>query len=180
MSGSFRSQFAVVGESTNHVAVVCGSVVMVLWRGPQEPAVCASLYELAVRAARAQGVTRVAVVSVVGEGSRPPNKEARDALARLYEDPEGVIHRVAVVIPGAGFVAAGIRSIVIGLRQMVTHKGNQEVFQSIDKALPWVTEGLVTARETPVAVSALLARLATLESREDPSQSVPPSRANEL
>ena len=87
------------------------------------------------------------------------SREAREALARLHRDPEGVVHRTAVVLPEIGFLAASIRSIILAATQKAARRAGHHVFQRIDKALTWVTDGLPAAPGRKVVVSDLIPAL---------------------
>jgi hypothetical protein len=152
-----------VREDENHVVLTHANVMFVIWLGEQQPEACAAAYDLSVKLARKCGTNRVSVVSIVHEGMTRPSSAAREALARLHEDPESVTHRTAVVIFGGGFIGAIVRSIVLSVRQHASRRQRHEVFGSLDQALSWVTEGLPTPCNRPIPISQLVAALSRLE-----------------
>jgi hypothetical protein len=134
--------------------------MVVLWYGSQDPAVCRRLYETASSAAKTSGAGKVAAVSIVKNRTvGAPSPAARDALARLHEDPERVIHRSALVFARTGFVASIVRSIVLSLRQRASRRDGHDIFSTPEAALAWVTQDLPVARGTSVSTSALLSAI---------------------
>jgi hypothetical protein len=133
--------------------------MFMLWRGAHTPATCATAYDLAVTLAGQCGAGKVSVLSIVQAGSTAPSPAAREALARLHDDPEGVIHRSALVFPNDGFLAAIIRSIALSVRQRASRRQGHELFQRLDRALAWATEGLPTVGNLPIPVASLVLAL---------------------
>ncbi len=148
-----------ISRDSNHVLLSFSNVMIVLWNGSQAPEVCRNLYESGIALANQIGTGKVAVVSVIQYRATPPSQESREALGRLIEDPNQIVHRSALVYPHDGFLASIVRSIVLTLIQRSSHRRCHQVFQRVDKALEWVTDGLPTTTGHPVVVTTLLRQL---------------------
>lgn len=159
------SKLQVMQEDIHHIVVSYDNVMVILWRGVTEPATCRRLYALAAQISKAHGGAKVSAVSVVERGAAMPSSEAREALSLLHEDPLGIAHRSASVFPESGFLAASIRSIVLGVMQRAGRRGGHNLFQRLDKALLWVTEGLSTAQWGTVSVPKLIQELENLRGK---------------
>jgi hypothetical protein len=146
----------VLEEDANHVALSYDNLMIVIWRGRQEPRVCEGLYALAIRLAKIQGTRQIGVVVVAVEGATAPSKLAQLALQRLHEDEQRVIYRVGIIPPRGGFIEAAMRSVIVTLRRRLNRKDNQDVFQRVEDALPWVTTGLPTGKGLPIDVPTVL------------------------
>jgi hypothetical protein len=146
-------------QDDDHVVLTHANLLFIIWRGAQSQTACTSLYDLASNLARRCGTGKVSALSIVQSSSRPPSPEARRALARLHDDPRGVIHRSALVFPNDGFVGAIIRSIALSIRQATQLRQKHEVFQRIDRALAWVTEGLHTPNNVIIPTSAVVSEI---------------------
>jgi len=149
----------VLRQDADHVVLTHGNLILLIWRGTPAPEACATVYDLSVDLARKCGKSKVSALSIIQPGARAPTAEARKALARLHDDPAGVVHRSALVFPSEGFLGATIRSIALGIRQLAGRRQGHDVFQRLDKALAWVTEGLETPNCRPVPVASLLQAL---------------------
>ena len=145
-----------IEHDKNHVLLRHENVILLVWYGEQDPEVCARVYELAVSIAQSSGVGKVAAVAIVTPSASRPSAEARAAFARLHDDPQQVIHRVASVVADEGFIAATIRSIVLSIRQHAVRNHEHAVFHYVERALEWVTDGLPTVTGLPIAVQAIL------------------------
>lgn len=143
----------------DHWALTHANLLFIIWRGAQSEAACAGVYDLAVQLARRCGTEKVSALSIVQSSSRPPSPEARQALVRLHDDPQGIIHRSALVFPNDGFIGAIIRSVALSIRQATQLRQRHEVFQRVDKALAWVTEGLPTPNHVALPISALVSEI---------------------
>jgi len=131
----------VVRRDDSHVLLAYTNLLIVIWCGHQHPDVCRSIYDSAISVANQTGLGKVAAVSIVQPGIKPPSTKAREALGRLIEDEVRVIHRSALVYLEDGFIASIVRSIALNLMQRSARKTHR-VFQELDKALEWVTDGL--------------------------------------
>jgi hypothetical protein len=141
----------VIRSDPNSSVLVHRNVLCVGFVGAQEPAVYRSLYGLALRLASESGTGKVGVVSIVVPGASPPSVESREAIANLHNDPEGIVHRSALVLTSDGFIGAAIRSIAVSILQMATRRPGHDIFQRLDRAVTWVTEGLPTDDAEPIA-----------------------------
>jgi len=146
----------VVDHGDTHVVLIYLNVLTVLWRGAHDPSVCQKLYKRSVDLAKRSTVGAMSAVSVVHAGTPAPSPAAREALAQLHDDREGVIYRSAVVFRGDGFIASIIRSIALGIQQRSTRHGNHKMFQELREAMTWATTGLPTATGVPVPIEPLL------------------------
>jgi len=135
----------VLEEGDGHVALMYGNLLIVIWKGELEPRVCRGLYERAMRVVRIQKTKKLGVLSIVGPDARPPGREAQTALGEVLADREKIVHRSAVVHGRSGFVEAGIRSIVLGIRRRLVSGPPHSVFREVSSAVAWVSEGLVTS-----------------------------------
>lgn len=142
-------------QDDNHLLLTHANLMFLLWRGIQLPATCATVYDVGVDLAQKCGTGKISVLSIVQAGATAPSHAAREALAGLHDDPQKVIHRSGLVFPNDGFVGAIIRSIALNVRQRARQRQGHEVFQSVEKALSWVTEALPTAGNRPIPVSEL-------------------------
>jgi len=149
----------VVQRNDNHVLLLHQNVLVSIWHGEQDPAVCRHLYHVARDAAKRSGRGKTATLSIIGNGTPPPSAEAREALTRLHEDPEQIIYRSALVFARAGFVASIVRSVILGLRQRASRRGNHAVFSNVREALGWVTEGVASEDAARIDVDALFASI---------------------
>jgi hypothetical protein len=145
---------AVASQGEDHVALTYGNVLLLFWRDAYMPESCARIYDLAVALSR-KHTGRVCVVSIIRQATAAPSPAARRALGRIRCDPQGVVHRSAVVFPDDGFVGAIIRSVVTSLRPHSQRRHQHEMFQSLEKALSWATEGLLTRPDVTIPVQAL-------------------------
>ena len=148
-----------IESDANHVVLAQANVLVAIWFGPQEPEACFHLYDLAVNVAKKTGARKVSALSVAKPGSARPTPAAREALGRLHEDPEHVIHRAALVFGRGGFVASIVRSIVLGLTQRSSRRGSHRVFDQTDEALQWVLQGLPIARGQTISMESLLSEI---------------------
>lgn len=153
------AKLMVLQEDRNHVVYSYDNVIVVRWRGPQEPAVCTSLGDWAAHVATIQGTAQVAAISIAERGCCPPSPEVREALGHLIETTSSVIYRVAIVHPAGGFIEAAIRSVILGFRRVLSHHLVQDVFQRLDAAVVWATEGLPTATGRPIDTEGLMREL---------------------
>lgn len=160
-SRSSMPSLSVINRDSDHVLLSFSNVMIVLWHGSQAPEVCKNLYESGIALANQAGTGKVAVVSVIQYRATPPSPESREALGRLIEDPNHIVHRSALVYPHDGFLASIVRSIVLTLIQRSSHRRSHQVFQRVDKALEWVTDGLPTATGQPIVATTLLRQLDT-------------------
>jgi hypothetical protein len=119
------------------------NVLMTAILGNHDPVICRSLYNACLRLAGESSFGKMSAISIVVPGTKPPNAEARQALANLHRDPSQVIHRSALVFASDGFIGATVRSVAVSILQMVNKKSGHETFQRLDRALVWVTEGLL-------------------------------------
>lgn len=146
-------------QDEDHIALTHANVMFLLWRGTYSPAACTAAYDLAIDLAQASGTGKVSALSIVQRTTTTPSPAARKALARLHEDQMGVIHRSALVFPNDGFVGAIIRSIALSIRQIAARRQGHDIFQSVDRALSWVTDGLPTLQDRPIPVTSLVRAL---------------------
>lgn len=151
----------VLDRDDDHVFLAYANVLIAIWHGHQHPHVCHRMYDAAIATANQTGAGKVAALSIIQSGIKPPSAKSREALGRLIEDEVRVVHRSALVYPEDGFLASIIRSIALGLMQRVAKKSNHQVFQQLDKALEWVTMGLPTSNDRPMATDPLLRQLET-------------------
>ncbi len=135
------------------------NVLIVIWSGRQDPDVCKGLYDAAIAVANQTGVGKVAAVSIIQPGITPPTPKAREALARLINDEVRVVHRSALVYPNDGFLASIVRSIALGLMQRSSRRQSHQVFQRLDKAFDWITDGLPTINDRPIPTDVVLRML---------------------
>jgi hypothetical protein len=156
-----------VQRDDNHLVLSYSNVLLVLWHGRQDPRVCDGLYDLVGDLARKSGTGKAAAVSVIQAGASAPSPAAREALMRLHEDRDQVIHRTALVFPSDGFIAAIVRSIALSLRSRASRSRVHEVFQRVDKALTWATTGLPTKNQLPIPVAALVLALECYDTSRD-------------
>ncbi len=145
-------------------------MLVVLWKQQMQPEVCRQLYDLAERLSRSVG-SKVSAVSMIQHTEGAPSAEARDALNSLHEDPKGVMHRVAVVFPRTGFIAATMRSILLGMAQRASRRAGPSVFGTLGEALTWAGEGLPGALVLQASAAAVARELESLP------LSVPPPSA---
>lgn len=135
---------SVLDRDDNHELLIYSNVLMVVWSGRQVPEVCEALYDAAVALARQAREGKLAVVSLILPTATPPSPEAREALGRLVQDPNQIVYRSALVYPHDGFLASIIRSIALTLMQRSTRRRGHQVFQRIDNAIEWVTDGFLS------------------------------------
>jgi serine/threonine protein kinase len=152
-------QLTVIRQDAGHVVLCYANLFLLIWRGTQQPEICATAYDLAVNLAVRTGVGKVGVVSMVAGGARAPSPAARAALARLHDDPERVVHRSALVVPSTGFIAAIIRSVTLSFTQRASRRGVHKIFRQVEEALAWVTEGLPTPTGVRIPVQSVLLSL---------------------
>jgi hypothetical protein len=150
---------AVLDRDSDHVLLTYANVLIVLWIGRQVPQVCASLYNAAIALASQTATGKLAVLSVIQHTATAPSPAAREALGRLVQDPSGIVHRSALVYSDDGFLASIVRSVALRLMQRATRRHGHQVFQRIDKALEWVTDGLPTATGHPLQLPSLMRQL---------------------
>ena len=146
----------VLRKDDGHVAVAHENLVIVVWKSAPDAATCHALYDLGVSVARNHRTGKISVLSVLQPVGSAPSASAREAIGDLHEDPERVVHRTAVVLPQAGFIAAAIRSIILTATQRSDRRRGHGVFSTIDEALTWVVEDLPTAPGHGISVPALL------------------------
>jgi hypothetical protein len=151
----------------NHEFLIYSNVLIVVWSGRQMPEVCEALYDAAIALARQTREGKLSVLSLILPSATPPSPEAREALGRLVQDPNQIVYRSALVYPYDGFLASIIRSIALTLMQRSTRRRGHQVFQHIDKAIEWVTEGLPTNTGGRLVCSDLVRQL---ESRLAPAR----------
>jgi hypothetical protein len=156
-----------VQRGSNHLVLSYSNLLLVLWQGRQDPLVCDGLYDIAVDLARKSGTGKVATVSVIQGSASAPSPAVREALMRLHEDRELVIHRSALVFQSDGFIAATIRSILLSLRSRASRNKTHEVFQRIDKAITWATAGLPTKNHLAIPVAALKAAIESCDASSE-------------
>jgi hypothetical protein len=155
----------VIESDSNHVIFACANILVSVWHGSQEPDVCHRLYSVARDLAKRSRAGKVAALSVIMQSTSAPSPATREALARLHQDPDHVIHRSALVLAKSGFVASIVRSVVLGLRQRASRLGSHEVFSSAAEALEWITQDLPTAGGAPIETGAILAELDRLQAQ---------------
>lgn len=151
---------ALIESDANHRLFSQSNVLVTIWHGVQEPDACRHLYEASLEVARRTRTGKIAALSVIMKSTGAPSTAAREALARLHEDPEGVIHRSALVFTKSGFVASIVRSVVLGVRQRSSRRDGHGVFSNPAEALDWITEGLPVPSGQPLNVHAILGEIA--------------------
>lgn len=158
-----------VRQEPDFVALAIENVLVLSWGGPQDPAVCRSLYDAAVDVAATSGTGRVAILSIVSPGCTAPSKEAREALSQLHDDPKQVVHRSAMVFRSDSVISGAVRRIAMGIMQRGNRRLKHDVFSHLDRALTWVTDGLPTPSSglisVPDVVAALEEYLSTAQAR---------------
>ena len=143
--------------------LACENLLIVLWKQTPDAATCRVVYELGERTAKGHPTGKVSVVSLLrGKFSAPPTS-ARQALEDLYEDPGRIVHRVAIILPHTGFVAATVRSIVLSATQRSARRQGHGVFSILAKGVSWALEGLPTAPGSPLSVPELVGALEKIE-----------------
>jgi hypothetical protein len=143
----------VAHQATDFVALSHKNLLLLSWRGPEDPAVCRSLYATAVRVAAEVKASKLAIVSIVNPGCKRPSKEASDAMSQLHDDPQGIIHRSALVFRSDGIFGVAMHSIAMSIMQRGKRRLKHDIFLHLDRALTWVTEGLPTPDSQLISVS---------------------------
>jgi len=64
----------------------------------------------------------IAMLTIVSESAPMPSSAARKAIAELLSESSAIIRCSAVVMEGAGFRAAAVRSVVTGLTMLARHE----------------------------------------------------------
>jgi hypothetical protein len=156
---SSAPSLTVLDRDSDHVLLTYANVIVVLWSGRQVPQVCASLYDTAISLASQTATGKLAVLSVIQPTATAPSPAAREALGRLVQDPNGIVHRSALVYSDDGFLASIVRSVALTLMQRAARRRGHQVFQKVDKALEWITDGLPTATGHPLQLPSLVRQL---------------------
>jgi hypothetical protein len=159
---------SVLARDDDHELLTYSNVLILVWTGRQTPEVCEALYDAAATLARQSRAGKLGVISLIQPTATPPSPEAREALGRLVQDPNQIVYRSALIYPHDGFLASIIRSIVLTLMQRSKRRLSHQVFQRIDKAIEWVTEGLPSHTRGPLIDADLIRQL---ESHLGPAKS---------
>lgn len=160
------SKLALIQEDDDHQVLIHRNLIITLWRGQVSPRICHTLIPLSIEVAGVQGTSQVSAISIVDKEASPPDPAAREALARLHEGDSSHVHRVAVVRVGGGFIEAGIRSIVLGIRRSLAGaRGSLQMHGNLEQALSWVTEGLATSNGKPIDIKLVLRELESYRKR---------------
>jgi hypothetical protein len=96
---------------------------------------------------------------VVAPGSAAPSAEAREALSELHDDPKQVVHRSAMVFMSDSFISGAMRRFAMGIMQRGNRRVKHDVFPDMNRALAWVTEGLVSSNAPPIPIPELVTAL---------------------
>jgi hypothetical protein len=93
---------------------------------------------------RPQGI---GLLTIVEETAPMPPGESRQSIASTLRDASDHIHASAVVFEGAGFRAAAVRSVVVGLTMLARQKFPHRVFGNLSDAATWMHGTLGDALE---------------------------------
>jgi hypothetical protein len=93
---------------------------------------------------RPQGI---GLLTIVEEMAPMPPTESRQSIASTLRDASDHIHASAVVFEGAGFRAAAVRSVVVGLTMLARQKFPHKVFGKLSDAATWMHATLGDALE---------------------------------
>ena len=143
-----------------HTVLSYWNVLIVIWYQPPRAALLARLYGLGERLAVELEVPKVSVISIVRR--RPhqaPTPPAHAALSELHRDPKNILHRFALVFANEGFIIAGIRSVLLSVRNKLVGSSNLNVFKSFDDAVRWAIEGLRGPDASPLAAASIITSL---------------------
>jgi hypothetical protein len=152
----------ILQQDKQHLALACENVLIVLWRSAPDAATCRAIYDLGAQLATTHPTGKISVVSILRAASEAPPASVRRALEDLHEDPSGIVHRVAVVLPDTGFIAAAIRSIVLAATQRAVRRQGHGVFPALAQAVSWALEDLPTASGSRLSEAALLEAVGSL------------------
>lgn len=131
-----------VHAGPNHWLGAYGSLLVMFWLGPIEPAVCRTLVSVARSFGTKQRDQQTAVVSVSLANTAVPSIEARQALAALVRDTDQCVQRVAVVREVDGFKSAIVSSIMSAVQMLARPNAAHRYFRQLDEAIPWATATL--------------------------------------
>lgn len=122
-----------------YAAYAWKDVIITVWFNP---ATVESVAAFAAGCKKLEGTSaRVSTVHLMVPGGRTlPSTEARHALIRVFKDYAPYTVSVAVVIPGTGFWAGAIRSLVTALTIVVPGVNPPRIFADIDGVAAWLPE----------------------------------------
>lgn len=90
------------------------------------------------RSYSASRTRELAMLAIVEPGAKMPDAEARACMARFLDDARDRLLISAVAFEGQGFVAAGIRGVVVGLTMIARQPYPHRVFASVVEAAKWM------------------------------------------
>lgn len=122
-----------------YAAYAWKDVIITVWFNS---ATVESVEAFAAGSKRLEGTSaRVSTVHLMVPGGRTlPSAEARHALVRVFKTYAPYIVTVAVVVPGTGFWAGAIRSLVTALTIVVPGVNAPRIFADIDALAEWLPE----------------------------------------
>jgi len=119
-------------------AYIWKNVVITLWFGAATLESCASL-ERGTRKQTAEHPEGLSMVNIMVPGSRSlPGAAVRAELARIMREHATHAAAIAVIIPGSGFWASALRSVVVALSMLRPRDMQLSIFDSAPPLAEWL------------------------------------------
>ena len=90
----------------------------------------------------------IALITIIEQNAKMPSSECRTELAQTLAATSPYVLISAVAFEGSGFVAAGIRSVVIGLTMLARQEFPHRVFSTVALAADWIEAEHLSSRKT--------------------------------
>jgi hypothetical protein len=123
-----------------------GPVFFVVWKGEVEIRIAEAVQVRVRDFANALPGGRAALLTVVEESAPLPSPDARTALANVLRFCADDLLASAVVMEGAGFRAAAVRSVATGLALVARQPFPHRVFPTALLGSEWLHEHLTAAK----------------------------------
>ena len=140
------TQSRLIRVEDDYALAVYRDLFVLIWRHETTVQGCRSFRDELFRFAenRPQGI---GLLTIVEETAPMPPVESRQSIASTLRDASGHIVASAVVFEGAGFRAAAVRSVVVGLTMLARQKFPHKVFGNLSDAASWMHATLGDALE---------------------------------
>lgn len=121
-----------------YTAYLWQNVAITLWFGPATLESCVIL-ERGCRKQAAEHPEGLSLVNIMIPGGRSmPGAEVRSELTRIMRDHTQHAAAVAVIIPGSGFWASALRSLVVALSMLRPRDMQLQIFGSAPPLVEWL------------------------------------------
>jgi hypothetical protein len=121
-----------------YTAYIWKNVAITLWFGPATLESCAIL-ERGCRKQAAEHPEGLSLVNIMIPGGRSmPSAAVRSELARIMREHTQNAAAIAVIIPGSGFWASALRSLIVALSMLRPREMPLQIFGSAPPLVEWL------------------------------------------